>query len=57
MTQRGLNDNILWALTPEANETVNVMVANGWDRDLAVEFLAKLLPENEVFDLPERANE
>lgn len=50
----GLNDKLLWALTPEAEHTINEMVSAGFDRDLALSILEQLWKEDAIYSLPEK---
>lgn len=55
--QKVLNENIHWALKPEIAETVKEFTKLGIDSDLALAILERLLPENEVYNLPEDEEE
>lgn len=45
------NDQILWAFTPTARAALDSLVTKGMDRDLAIELLSTLVPENELYVL------
>jgi hypothetical protein len=53
MSTFGLNDKILCYLSVKAQSYVDHLVRAGLDRDLAVTFLEQLMPEDEMYELPD----
>lgn len=46
-----LNTKYDWALSDDAKKAIDVLVANGFDRDLALACLEKMLPEEKIYTL------
>jgi hypothetical protein len=53
MTPKNLNDNVLCYLTAAARLKLQALTDAGMDDDLALEVLAQILPEGDLFELPE----
>lgn len=53
MMTPGLNDKLLWALTPQATEVIGILIKAGLDRDLALSFLEQFWEEADIYELPD----
>lgn len=49
--RRYLNEDVFWALTPEAQAAMDMMAEQNIDRDLALELLVRMWPEQSIWAL------
>lgn len=52
-----LNEKIVWALKPEAEKCLEDLVRMGFDRDLALTMMENVLPDTEIYSLPDDEGE